>query len=112
MQYLERGATRGVCDQPCGRRAAKGELVLGGCRDHQVACRLREILERFTRDHIGLVRRENHWLATMLECARETEEIVRCPPRHLQIQRGVAERGMDLHLREPQAREPSGDDFL
>src|SRR3989441_334955 len=43
MQDLERGATRLVCDQLGGRRAAKGEFILGGCRGHQVARRIRAI---------------------------------------------------------------------
>src|SRR2546428_729549 len=90
MQDLERGATRLVRDQPGGRRAAKGELVLGGCRDHRIARRLREILERFAGDHIRLVRCEEHRLAAMLRGPSETEQIVRCPPGHLRIERGVA----------------------
>src|SRR2546426_5098911 len=112
MQDLERGATRLVCDQSGGSGAAKSELVLGGCRDHQVARRLREILERFVGDHIGFVRCEEHGLAAVLQRPRETKEIIRCPAGHLRIQRGVPYRGVDLHLREPEAREPGGEDFL
>src|SRR5439155_24598755 len=63
MQDLERRSARLVRDQPGGRRAAKGECVLGGRRDHQVARRLRDILERFAGDHIRRVRCEEHRLA-------------------------------------------------
>src|SRR6266566_9013216 len=112
MQDLEGGTTGLVCDQPGRRRPAKSELVLGGCRDDQVARGFREILERFAGDHIGLVRCEEHGLAAMLQCAREAEEILRCPPGHLRIQGRVPDRSVDLHFREPQASEPGGDDLL
>src|SRR2546427_2157747 len=106
MQDLARGATRLVCDQLGGRRAAKGEFILGGCRDHQVARRLREILERFAGDQVSFVCRKNHGLAAKLQRSSKTEEIVGCPTGHLRIQRGVAHCRVDLHLRESQASEP------
>src|SRR2546422_4680988 len=49
MQDLERGPPRLVCDESHGRRAAEGELVLGGCRDHQVARRFGWSWERLPR---------------------------------------------------------------
>src|SRR5438093_12482331 len=48
----------------------------------------------------------------MLQCTRESQEVVRCPAGHLRIQRGLSHRVMDLHLREPEAREPPEDHFL
>src|SRR3989449_3075456 len=66
MQNLEGVATRRVCDEAGRRSAAKGELVLGGCRDHRIARRLRESLERFTGEPIGFVLREDPGRAAAL----------------------------------------------